>query len=114
MVTNILLIILSVCVVARFVQQFYLDIKSTHQKRQYDLVCEQLRDSERYRQEEAKTYRKIISDRDDIIKRLQESQLMTFKYRQTPEGIVVEQEQEKENERDGVEEVDESEIPAMD
>ena len=107
-----LLIILSICVVARFIQQFYLDIKNSHLQKQYDLVCEQLRDSERNRNEDAKTYRKIIIERDELIKELRDTQLMKFTYKQTPNGIVVTQEEVEDAPE--VDEADDSEVPALD
>lgn len=106
-----LLVILCICVVARFIQQFYLDVKDSHRQKQYDMVCEQLRDSEHNRNEDAKTYRRLIAERDEVIKRLQDSQLMKFTYKQTPNGIEVTQEETEKVEED---EIEEDETPALD
>ena len=106
---NTLLVILCVCVILRFIQQLYLDIKSSHRKSRYETMRNYLRRLQLRYMENQMRYRKDIDGRDATIRRL-ENQLAMYKAAYPDFESDVQQEETVET----MDDVEESEVPALD
>lgn len=97
---ELLLSILCLCVIARFIQQFCLDIKNSYFDKRYESLNKKFYDSEYLHEEEIKMLREILKEKNETIEELKKQQRFGIKIKNiddVTEVNIVDAEEETDN-----------------